>query len=165
MKYPSSLPSRDPQAVRICKLFEGCHLTAYHDPVGIITIGWGHTRTAKAGMTIAQDEADHLLDLDLAGARAAVRLNIDVKLSKDQEDALTLLVFNIGSGNFAGSTLRALLNKGSYSGAEEQFARWRKAGGKVLKGLVIRRACERMVWHGHGAAVTPDTLRALRAMF
>lgn len=165
MKAATPKTAPEQQAVRLCKLFEGCHLTAYADPVGIVTIGYGHTRTAKAGMVITQAQAEALLAEDLAGARASVRALVDVPLTPGQEDALTLLVYNIGSGNFSGSTLRRLLNAGSYSGAEEQFARWRKAGGKVFKGLVIRRCAERFVWHGLGAAITPSSLRAMREMF
>lgn len=164
MTKAKSTAKKEPEYVRVCKLFEGCRLDAYLDPGGIPTIGWGHTRTAKPGMRISQSQADNLLMQDLAGARASVRAYLKVALTPDQEDALTLLVFNIGSGHFARSTLLQLLNAGAFSGAIEQFALWRKAGGNVLKGLVVRRAAEQFVWFGHAKAITPDTLRALRSM-
>jgi len=51
--------------------------------------------------------------------------------------------FNVGLGNFQSSTLRSKLNRGDYEGASNEFPKWRKAGGKILKGLVKRRADER----------------------
>lgn len=52
--------------------FEGCKLTAYQDTAGIWTIGHGHTGTVngwpvQAGMTITQEQADALMQEDMAG--------------------------------------------------------------------------------------------------
>jgi lysozyme len=47
--------------IALIKRFEGCKLVAYQDVAGIWTIGYGHTRTAKAGMRIGDPEADALL--------------------------------------------------------------------------------------------------------
>ena len=35
------------------------------------------------------------------------------------------------------------LNRGSYDSASDEFPKWRKAGGKILKGLVRRRQAEK----------------------
>ena len=164
MTFRFLYPARDADHVRICKLLEGCRLSAYQDPGGVWTIGWGHTATAKKGMRITPSEAERLLRADLDIARAAVRKNVTVKLTAGQEDALTLLVYNIGAHAFAGSTMRSLINQGRLAEADEQFPRWKHAAGKVLPGLVVRRAVERFVWHGEAAVITPPTLKVLRAM-
>ena len=49
----------------------------------------------------------------------------------------------VGLGNLQASTLRAKLNRGEYEGAANEFPKWRKAGGRVLAGLVRRRADEK----------------------
>jgi hypothetical protein len=54
--------------------------------------------------------------------------------------------FNVGMGNVRSSTLLRLLNQGNYDGAAAQFGRWIKAGGRVLRGLVRRRAAERALF-------------------
>ena len=57
--------------------------------------------------------------------------------------ALCSFIFNVGSGNFQRSTMRMKLNRGDYYGASAEFPKWRKAGGRILKGLVKRRIVER----------------------
>lgn len=66
-----------------------------------------------------------------------------VPLSQNQFDALVSLVYNIGETAFSNSTLLKKLNAKDYQGAADQFPRWNKGGGQVLKGLVRRRADER----------------------
>jgi lysozyme len=57
--------------------------------------------------------------------------------------SLASIIYNIGSGNFQRSTLRMKLNRGWYEAAADEFPKWRRAGGRILKGLVKRRAKER----------------------
>lgn len=127
---------------------EGCELTAYQDSVGIWTIGVGHTSAAGApavrkGMKITKAEADEILSRDLALFEKAVNAAVKVPLNQNEFDALVSLAFNIGAGAFKKSTLVKKLNAGDKAGAADQFLRWNKAGGRVLKGLVKRREAER----------------------
>ena len=62
--------------------------------------------------------------------------------------ALASLVFNIGPVAWRGSSIRRLVVVGDMDGAAAQFARWNKAGGRVLPGLVKRREAERRVFQG-----------------
>ena len=64
-------------------------------------------------------------------------------LNQNQFDALASFCFNVGLGAFEKSTLFARLKAGDLPGAASQFARWVHGGGKVLPGLVTRRAAER----------------------
>jgi lysozyme len=54
--------------------------------------------------------------------------------------------FNVGLGNLQNSTLRMKVNRKEFAAAAEEFLKWTKAGGKVLKGLVTRRNDERALF-------------------
>jgi lysozyme len=63
-------------------------------------------------------------------------------------DSLVSFSFNLGLGTLQRSTLRQKHNRGDYEGAAEEFLKYTKAGGKVLKGLVNRRNDERALYLG-----------------
>lgn len=130
--------------LRLIKSYESLSLRAYRCPAGVLTIGYGHTRTVRPGQTITEREADELLRRDIAEAERAVNLTADVRLlTQNQFDALVSLVFNIGSGNYEKSTLRAkVINNPADPAIRTEFGRWVNAGGKQLAGLVKRRAAE-----------------------
>lgn len=126
----------------IIRDFEGLRLTAYRDPVGILTIGYGHTGPdVFAGKSITQAEAESILKADLARFEKAVS-GLAPKATDNQFSAMVSLAFNIGEGAFGKSTLLKLHNAGDYAGAQKQFSRWVHAGGKRLKGLERRREAE-----------------------
>jgi lysozyme len=129
----------DAAGIELIKRFEGVKLRAYRCPAGVLTIGYGSTRAVRPGMVITQAEADARLRDDLSDAEEAVAILIDVPLNPNEHAALVSLVYNIGAGAFGSSTLRRLLNSGDRKGAADQFKRWNKANGNVLKGLVRRR--------------------------
>jgi lysozyme len=118
-------------------------LTAYQDPVGVWTIGYGHTGAdVQPGLTITQEQASDLLLQDVAGAVAAVNRLVTVPLTQNQFDALVDFTFNVGQGNLASSTLLRELNAGNTAGAAAQFLVWVYAKGVELPGLVTRRQAE-----------------------
>lgn len=131
-------------AIEIIEHFEGLRLKAYRCPAGIWTCGVGHTGSdVVEGLVISEDVAEEWLRLDLESADEALDRLVKVPLNPNQRAALLSLVFNIGQGAFAGSTLLKLLNLGHYDQAGQQFHRWNKAGGVALAGLTNRRAAER----------------------
>ncbi len=77
-----------------------------------------------------------------------VRKLVSVLLNEAQLGALVSFTYNVGVGAFKSSTLLKMLNAGDYVGASLQFARWNKAGGKVLKGLTNRRLAETALFIG-----------------
>ena len=87
-----------------------------------------------------------LLEKDLSDYCRRVESLIKVKITDNQFAALVSLAYNIGVSAFGGSTLLSYLNKGNYSAAADQFARWNKGGGKVLAGLTRRREAERKLF-------------------
>lgn len=126
--------------------FEQCRLVAYQDSKGIWTIGWGHTVGVHAGMTCTQARADAWLLADIQVAVAAVNRLVTVTLTQNEFDALVDLVFNIGAGNFAGSTVLRLLNAGGYAGAAQHIDDWDMCANKELAGLLRRRQAETNVF-------------------
>ncbi len=125
----------------LIKRFEGCRLTAYQDSIGIWTIGYGHTSGVSKGQTITQVQADRYLKADCANAEKAVnKYHSKYHWNQNQFDALVSFTFNCGSGN-----LKKLLNNGQRTIAQisAKIPAYNKAGGKVLRGLVNRRAAEK----------------------
>lgn len=138
-----------PKGVALIKTFEGLSLTAYLDPVGIWTIGYGHTAPwIKSGDWIYREEADEILKEDLLEAEQAVARSVAVPLTQNQFDALVSFTFNVGPGAFRSSTLLRLLNMANYLAASAQFPRWIYAGKITLPGLVRRRIAERQLFDG-----------------
>ena len=96
---------------------------------------------------ISEAEAETLLVLDLESSEGWVLRLVKEPLSENQFSALTSFTFNVGCGALQRSTLRMKLNRGEYTlGAADEFPKWRRAGGRILAGLVRRRAAERALF-------------------
>jgi len=137
-----------PQGLSLTKQCEGLRLTAYQDVAGVWTIGYGHTGNVQPGETITDEQAEALLRADMAEAIAAVNRLVKVPLAQGQFDSLCDFTFNVGIGNFTGSTLLRLLNAGDYAGASQQFGQWVYAGGEKVSGLMRRREIEQGMFNG-----------------
>ena len=136
------------RGLELIKQHEGLRLKAYRCPAGIPTIGYGHTKGVKMGQVITEEQATAFLVEDLNDAEQAV-IRHKLNTNQTQFDALVSLVFNIGSGNFAKSTLlkKAKVNSNDGSIADE-FRKWVYAGGVVLPGLIKRREAEQRLYYG-----------------
>lgn len=137
--------------LNIIKEFEGLRLEAYDDGIGVFTVGYGTTRypngnKVKRGDKITLEQAEQYLRHDLSNFEDTVNSLVKVPLTQNQFDALTSLVYNIGSGAFSKSTLLKKLNAKDYKGAADQFLVWNKAGGRTLQGLTNRRTKERQLF-------------------
>jgi len=133
----------------LIKQFEGCRLEAYSDPAtggDPWTIGWGRTTGVRKGQKITQAQADAWLVEEYDAFEKKVLSLLHVPLSQNQLGALICLAYNIGIGAFSGSTLLKQINSGFIVEAAEQFGRWSKAAGKVMPGLVKRRAAEKALF-------------------
>jgi GH24 family phage-related lysozyme (muramidase) len=137
------------RGLALIRSFEGCKLKAYKDAAGVWTIGYGTTRIAgkpvKPSLTISQAEAEILLQHQVAEHWNAAEKHILYanELAQDQIDALASFVYNVGVTAFKESTLLKLLNKGQDDHVADEFLKWTKAGGKILRGLIRRRKAER----------------------
>lgn len=114
------------KAYELIKHFEGLRLRSYVDLAGIYTIGYGHTNRVGPGMVIDQDEAERLLEDDVADATYELNKMLNVIVKQHEFDALVSWVFNIGSAKTAKSTLIRKLNAGEPK-VSQQLLRWCKA--------------------------------------
>lgn len=127
----------------LVKKFEGFRAQAYQDAVGRWTIGYGFTGPEVVrGLVWTQAQADARLTERLQEAQAQVRAAVKVTINQNQLDALTSFVYNLGIGNFKQSMLLRCINASNFDDAATQFEKWNKAGGRVLAGLIARRAAE-----------------------
>lgn len=131
------------------KAWEGCRLTAYRCPAGVLTIGYGHTgKDVTPGKKITQAEADALFDTDITKFAATVAPTFDgVRLNGDQFDALVSLSYNIGSLTVKAPTLvrkvKADPNDPTIRAEFMKHVNARANGAlKPLPGLMKRRAAE-----------------------
>ena len=140
-----------PKGIALIKSAEGLRLKAYPDPgTGGVpwTIGYGSTAGVTRNMVITETRAEQMLAADLVRFERIVERLVRVPLNQGQFDALVSFTYNVGEGNFTKSTLLRKLKAGDTAGAAEQFSRWVHAGGKVLPGLITRRAAERASFLG-----------------
>ena len=134
------------QLIEKIKEFEGFSSTAYTCAGGVVTIGYGHTRGVRITDRCTKSEADRWLREDLAPVEAYLNTIPEVD-TQGKYDALCSFIFNLGMGNFKGSTLLKKIKAGAPTEEiQAQFKRWVYAGGKVLKGLVKRREWEARRW-------------------
>lgn len=142
--------------------WEGFKRTVYKDVAGLPTIGVGHllTRnelssgklaigdeTVRYGDGLTEQQVYDLLDQDLDPAERAVNESVKVTLNQNQFDALVSFAFNVGTNAFKNSTLLKRLNAGIHRDVPDQLRRWVHAGGRKVKGLVIRRNHEIELWN------------------
>jgi lysozyme len=137
----------------LIKRSEGVRLSAYPDPGtggDPWTIGYGHTGPeVHRGLVWTQAQADAALALDVARfADKVEKLIGDAATTQGEFDALVSFAFNVGAGNLASSTLLRKHKAGDKAGAAAEFGKWTHAAGRVLPGLVTRRAAEAALYRG-----------------
>ena len=129
------------QGIDLIKKFEGCKLEAYKCPAGVWTIGYGHTANVKKGDRISASQAEVFLRYDLKVFELHVENNVKHKLNQNQFDALVSFTYNCGLKN-----LKTLIKNRDLKQIGNALTLYNKAGGKVLQGLVKRRAEEKSLF-------------------
>ena len=144
--------------IALIKRFEGCakirtdgRVEAYPDPGtggAPWTIGWGATGPDIGPSTIwSQAKCDgRLLEDIVRHAREVDQAIGDAPTSQAQFDALVSFHFNTGA--IGRATLTQKHCSGDFRGAASEFARWNKAGGRALRGLMARREAESALYSG-----------------
>lgn len=136
-------------AAALCRRFESLILTPYLCPAGVPTIGYGSThyengvRVTLRDPPITKQRAEEML-LNLICTKY---LPATAKLCPGIDDpeylaAIIDFTFNLGVNALKTSTLRKRINAFDRAGAKQQLMRWNKAGGRVLRGLTLRRSAE-----------------------
>lgn len=143
------------QGLDLIMFYEGCELTAYPDPIGIWTIGYGHTGAdVYKGLVITQQKAEEFLAEDVKQFERLINRYVTSDINQHQFDALVSFIYNVGPGKRGvkdgliwlktgvSSTLLRNVNAGNWTTAASNFLAWNRAGGKVLNGLTKRRQTE-----------------------
>ena len=118
--------------------WEGVRTTPYRDSVGIETVCVGETRVEMRRYTLAECKAMLEEGIDDFAIPVA-ELSPGIEDSPYEWAAHTSLAYNIGVGAYGNSSVRRLFNQGKRREACKFFARYNRAGGRVLKGLDFRR--------------------------
>lgn len=151
-------------ALKMIAHHEGIRFKPYRCPALLWTVGVGHVIDPNHTRIPLEDRKQ--LPIPAGWDRVLTIKEVDAILAKDLErfergvlkycpaagnrqgwmDALVSFSFNVGLGALQRSTLRQKFNRGDYEGAADEFLKYSKAGGKVLKGLVNRRNDERALF-------------------
>ena len=130
--------------LELIKKYEGFSSQAYRCPAGVWTVGWGHTgRDINKDTILTREEAELMLKKDVANLQEQILFLLDDKPTTNELDALTSLVYNVGLGAFKKSRLLKRINlKENGELISKEWIEFNKVNGKVVKGLLRRRAEE-----------------------
>lgn len=117
-------------------------------PGDVPTIGFGTTEGVKMGDTITPPKALVRALQDVNKFEGALKQCVHVPLHQYEYDVYVSMSYNVGTAAFCKSTLVAKLNAEDYAGACAELSRWIYSGGRVVQGLVNRRAEERAKCEG-----------------
>ncbi|WP_061175981.1 lysozyme [Caballeronia pedi] len=131
--------------------FEGIIHRGYFDPVGIATKCSGDTHDVVVGKRYRADECRESLNRQLiAHADDVLRCTPVLKDHPNQLAAAVSFAYNIGGEAYCSSTTAKRFNAHDWRGAcramnesDSNRPRWVFSRGKLLPGLVKRRAAER----------------------
>jgi lysozyme len=156
------------EGLTLIKEFEGFRSAAYRDAVGVWTIGYGHTSMAgapdvTAGLVVTKAEAEEILVKDVEQFANGVRQLLQVNLSGQQFSALVSFAYNVGLGNFKKSSVLTAVNRNDVAAVRRRLQLWTKAGGRVLPGLVRRRAAEAALFASENEGVVMAPVERVEA--
>jgi lysozyme len=141
--------------IALIKHHEGVRSRPYRCPANLWTVGVGHligdgkSLPDSWNRTFTKEEIDGLLKSDLRRFELGVHKMLpNVPLRQHEFDAIISFCFNLGLGCFQRSTLRQALLRGDKKAAMESLVKYCRAGGKILKGLQIRRLDEKALFEG-----------------
>ena len=142
-------------AIALIKHHEGVRSRPYRCPANLWTVGVGHLigdgklLPDSYNRTFSQEEIDGILKSDLRRFELGVHKMLpNVPLRQHEFDAIISFCFNLGLGCFQRSTLRQALLRGDKKAAMESLVKYCRAGGKILRGLQIRRLDEKALFEG-----------------
>lgn len=134
------------RGLNLIKEFEGLRLDAYFDPIGLLTVGYGHlckkNEGFRLGVRITPQLAERLLASDVVWAENAVENLVVPQLSQNQFDALVSFTFNVGQTTFRRSSVLRFVNINRFDRANDYLLKYIYADGRKLKGLINRRQAE-----------------------
>jgi lysozyme len=141
----------------LAKILANGSIQCYPDPIlgsAVFTIGYGTTQSVLNTI----EPAIKLTGIEVVSKGQCVNwledaLNqifipklkelVTVDLTQSMVDALLSFLYNVGIGNFSGSTLRKDINNQQWCKSADDFLAWKISGGKIVPGLLKRRQAER----------------------
>ena len=134
------------KGIDLIKKYEGFRSKPYRCSAGVPTIGYGATyypngqKVKLSDPAIDEKHASILLEAMLVPYEKAVDSFCRDDINQNQFDALVSFAYNVGISALKNSTLLKKVNINPKDKTiSNEFAKWNKGGGKVLKGLVLRR--------------------------
>lgn len=118
---------------------EGCRLKPYQCSADVWTAGLGHTQGVNPEVRLTEQQVAEYFVEDIAAAERIVSKHITQTPSQGEFDMMVSFVYNLGAGNFAGSTLLKLFNQGDSIAACNQYPRWIYVNGKNC--LIVESNC------------------------
>lgn len=132
-------------AISIIGAWEGLRTTSYRDVIGVWTVCYGETKGVRPGQQFTKEQCDSMflprIQEHEEGMRKCLREPDAIPIKSYV--AFVSLTYNIGTAGFCRSSLPAMINAGNVRGACEALVYFNRAGGRVVQGLVNRRASER----------------------
>ncbi|MGA3264171.1 MAG: lysozyme [Terracidiphilus sp.] len=133
--------------VALVERSEGLRLNAYWDVSGW-ACGYGHHGPdVQDGTVWTSEQAQAVLESDLALVGAEIKALVEVPLTQGQFDALVDFTFELGAGRLQRSSLLRLLNAGDQDGAGRQLLAWDVVDGQANPGIEARREAELVLWN------------------
>ena len=136
-------------AAKLARHFEGCYLSPYLCPAGVPTIGYGATfypdgrAVTLKDMPITRQYADFMLLWMIKNIYMPEVIKLCPNVgTPERMAALIDFAFNLGVGRLKSSTLRKRVNSEQWDLVQGELRKWNKGGGKVLRGLTLRREAE-----------------------
>lgn len=143
------------KGIEMIKHFESLRLKSYLDTGGVWTIGYGSTGSEiKEGLVWTEEQAERRFIEDLAAFESGVEKLLKVNINENQFSALVSFAYNVGLNALKKSTLLKKLNSNDFDGAANEFLRWNKDNGKIIKGLTRRREAEKKLFEDKECQIT-----------
>jgi lysozyme len=143
------------RGIQLIKHHEGVRNRPYRCPAGLWTVGVGHligdgkSLPESWNRTFSKEEIDGILKRDLKRFELGVHKMLpNVPLRQCEFDSLVSFSFNLGLGCLQRSTVRQALLRGDKKAAMDSLVKYCRAGGKILRGLQIRRLDEKALFEG-----------------
>ena len=147
------------EGVVLIKSFEGFRPRAVRTENGGWIIGYGHTASARDGLSVGEQDAELLLQYDLMPVVKALNERAPVGLNQHQFDALASFAISVGVDRFLASDVLQRLNEGQAGLAADALIGWPEASSPDVR--LRRRAAERALFVADpGSAVTLADLLA-----
>jgi lysozyme len=140
-----------PVTFAIIRRFEGLRLSPYLCSAGVPTIGFGATfyedgvKVRLVDPAITKERAEALLQWHVRNVYMPAVIKLCPSIVHESPGRIAAIIdftFNLGTGRLRASTLRKRINAGDWESVPVELLKWNRAGGKVLRGLTIRRQAE-----------------------